>query len=38
VRDEFIKTLEAKGLPAQKMMEDFLALEKKYAASEYAPK
>jgi TRAP-type transport system periplasmic protein len=38
VRNDFVKSLSAKGLPAQKVMDDFLALEKKYAASEYAPK
>lgn len=38
VRDDFVKSLEAKGLPGQKIMTDFLELEKKYAASEYAPK
>jgi TRAP-type C4-dicarboxylate transport system substrate-binding protein len=38
VRNDFVKSLNAKGLPAQKVMDDFLALEKKYAASEYAPK
>jgi TRAP-type transport system periplasmic protein len=38
VRDAFIKDLESKGLPGQKILADFLALEKKYAAQEYAPK
>jgi TRAP-type transport system periplasmic protein len=38
VRDQFVKSLDSKGLPGQKIMADFLALEKKYSAQEYAPK
>ena len=38
VREDFVKSLEARGLPGQKLMEDYMALEKKYAAPEYAPK
>jgi TRAP-type transport system periplasmic protein len=37
VREDFVKSLEAKGLQGQKMMADYQALEKKYAAAEYAP-
>lgn len=38
VWDEFAASLEAKGLPGKKLMSDYIALEKKYSSSEYAPK
>jgi TRAP-type C4-dicarboxylate transport system substrate-binding protein len=38
VWDQFAAELESKGLPGKKLMADYIALEKKYSASEYAPK
>lgn len=35
VRDEFIASLDAKGLPGTRFNADYLALEKKYSAPEY---
>jgi TRAP-type C4-dicarboxylate transport system substrate-binding protein len=38
VWDQFADSLEAKGLPGKALMADYIALEKKYSSSEYAPK
>jgi TRAP-type C4-dicarboxylate transport system substrate-binding protein len=38
VRAAFVADMNAKGLPGQKLMDEFLKLEKKYAGSAYAPK
>jgi TRAP-type C4-dicarboxylate transport system substrate-binding protein len=36
--DDFAASLEAKGLPGKALVSDYIALEKKYSSSEYAPK
>jgi TRAP-type C4-dicarboxylate transport system substrate-binding protein len=38
VREDFVNSMESKGLPGQQLLADYRALEEKYAASEYAPK
>jgi TRAP-type C4-dicarboxylate transport system substrate-binding protein len=38
VWDDFANSLESKGLPGKALVSDFIALEKKYSSSEYAPK
>jgi|WetSurMetagenome_2_1015567.scaffolds.fasta_scaffold98974_2 TRAP-type transport system periplasmic protein len=38
VWNQFAASLESKGLPGNKLMADYLALEKKYSAAEYGPK